>query len=95
MRKDAIVLENVLTKPIVAPVKRRRKNALVPTAISLDCNALVNTWYGACRSRPSPTPAARGKKSLMKPLDLSSNIIIKPGRATGTGRQKAAGGKFY
>jgi len=38
-----IVHKNVLTKPIVAPVKRIRKKALVPTAMSFDCSALVNT----------------------------------------------------
>jgi len=36
---------NVFTKPTVALVKRIRK-VLVPTAMSFDCNALVNNRYG-------------------------------------------------
>lgn len=83
-----VIFKPSLTKPTVAPVKRRRKNALVPTAMSFDCNALVNTWYGACRSTPRPIPAMRGKSILVELLDRSSNVIIKPGRGTKKTRSK-------
>lgn len=78
-KRTNAIFKKVLTRPTVAPVNRRRKNALVPIAMSLDCNALANTWYGACRSRPRPIPAIKGKKILIELLDRSFNVIIKPG----------------
>jgi hypothetical protein len=33
-----------LTSPIVAPVNRTRKKALVPVAMSRGFNVLMNTW---------------------------------------------------
>jgi len=61
--------------PIVAPVKRTKKNALVPAATSCDSNVLRNTWYGGWKSMPIPTPEIRGN-SICKYIGAFSSIRV-------------------
>jgi hypothetical protein len=41
-----VLMSKTRTSPMIAPVKRTRKNALVPDA-SFDGKRAANTWYGA------------------------------------------------
>ena len=67
-----------LTKPTVAPVKRTRKNALVPVASSWGLSALVKTWYGVWKSMPRPKPAIKGYTTWGTTSDFSSKRFNNP-----------------
>lgn len=69
-----------LTKPTVAPVKRTRKNALVPVASSQGLRTLVKTWCGAWKSIPMPMPAIKGYAIWATTFAFSSKRFNSPER---------------